>query len=103
MKIFEENGKIRLQLKNMINNTMLFDFTVEKGEYNELRDHLISNLEDFNVKNIEQHLVELANNLEPKTHCCECTPGDYFQKHAVHIQYPDCTCHKGNYILTRNP
>ena len=44
MKIFEENGKIRLQLKNLVTNTWLFDFVVEKDEFPELKAHIIDNL-----------------------------------------------------------
>ena len=50
MKIFEENGKVRLQLKNMITNTMLFNFTVKKEKYNELRAHIIEHLNNFEAK-----------------------------------------------------
>lgn len=50
MKIFEENGKIRLQLKYMPNGPMLFDFTVKKEEYPELSDHIIEHLNNFEVK-----------------------------------------------------
>lgn len=47
MKIFEENGKIRLQLKDMQKGVMLFDFSIEKGAYPELKDHMIKHLNDF--------------------------------------------------------
>ena len=47
MKIFEENGNIRLQLMDLVRGKMLFDFIVSKGVFNELRDHIISNLEEF--------------------------------------------------------
>ena len=49
MKIFEENGKIRLQLMNLETNTMLFDFTVKKEFYNELRTHIIEHLQNYVV------------------------------------------------------
>lgn len=49
MKIFEENGKIRLQLMNMVKKEMLFDFTVDKEEYEALRDHIITHLNNFEV------------------------------------------------------
>lgn len=51
---------------------------------------------------IEADLEALADSLEPDTHCCECTPGPHFERHAVHIQYPDCPCKKENYVLKRN-
>lgn len=50
MKIFEEKGKIRLQLMNMPTNTMLFDFTVEKEDYGELVDHIVTHLKGFKVE-----------------------------------------------------
>ena len=50
MKIFEEGNVIRLQLKELPTNTMLFDFTIEKEFYNELKEHIISHLNDFKVK-----------------------------------------------------
>jgi hypothetical protein len=49
MKIFEEDGKVRLQLKNLIENTILFDFTVKKENYPELSDHIIEHLLAFKV------------------------------------------------------
>ena len=47
-------------------------------------------------------LTVIADSLEPKTHCCECTPGEHFERHLVHIQYPDCNCNPEKYILKRN-
>lgn len=47
MKIFEENGKIRLQLMDMTTGNMLFDFTIEKGLYEELASHIIEHLLAF--------------------------------------------------------
>ena len=44
MKIFEENGKIRLQLMQLENQTMLFDFFLEKEEYKETASKMISHL-----------------------------------------------------------
>ena len=41
---------------------------------------------------ISSFLEDLADNLEPKTHCCECAPGEHFERHMVHIQYANCTC-----------
>ena len=49
MKIFRENGKVRLQLMNLETKEMLFDFTVNFKEFNELRDHMISHLKHFEV------------------------------------------------------
>ena len=49
MKIFEENGKIRLQLMNLNTKKMLFDFTVERETFEELRDHIITHLNHFKV------------------------------------------------------
>lgn len=46
MKIFEENGKVRLQLMDLKKNVMLFDFAVEINSYNELRKHMIDHLTD---------------------------------------------------------
>lgn len=49
MKIFEENGKIRLQLKDLKRNKMLFDFTVDKEDFEEVRTHIIEHLDNFEV------------------------------------------------------
>lgn len=49
MKIFEENGKVRLQLMDMQKNIILFDFTVEKEAYEELASHIIEHLLNFKV------------------------------------------------------
>ena len=50
MKIFEEDGKIRLQLMNLAKGIELFNFTVEKEFYNELKEHIIEHLNNFKVK-----------------------------------------------------
>jgi len=50
MKIFEENGKIRLQLVHLVTNTMLFDFTVEMDEFVELREHMVASLNHFKIE-----------------------------------------------------
>ncbi len=47
-------------------------------------------------------LNDFADSLEPKTHCCECTPGKYYQVHRIHIQYPNCNCNPKFYRLERN-
>ena len=47
MKIFEENGNIRLQLMDTKNMVMLFDFTVEKEAFPILKEHIIKHLEEF--------------------------------------------------------
>ena len=49
MKIFEENGMIRLQLMNLETKTMLFDFKVEFDEFEELRKHIIAYLNNFKI------------------------------------------------------
>ena len=49
VKIFKENGKIRLQLMHLPTGKMLFDFKVEKGEYEELANHIIDHLLAFKV------------------------------------------------------
>lgn len=51
---------------------------------------------------IEGYLKHLSDSVEPKTHCCECTPGDHFERHVVHIQYPDCSCKEENFVLRWN-
>lgn len=51
---------------------------------------------------VEKYLKDLADNLEPKTHCCECTPGRLYCVHFVHIQYPECNCDPEKYILKKN-
>ena len=50
MKIFEEKGKIRLQLYNLTVGVKLFDFTIEKEFYEELREHIIEHLNEFEVE-----------------------------------------------------
>jgi len=47
-------------------------------------------------------LNNIADSLEPTSHCCECTPGPNYCCHIVHIQYPDCKCEKKNYRLMKN-
>lgn len=47
MKIFEENGRIRLQLMDMGKGTMLFDFTIEKEAFPTLKDHIIEHLKNY--------------------------------------------------------
>lgn len=51
---------------------------------------------------IEDFLETTAEELEPQTHCCECTPGEYYELHLVHIQYFNCNCKKKDYIFKRN-
>lgn len=59
--------------------------------------------ENDNIESeINKYLDKLANGLEPKTHCCECTPGDHYERHVVHIQYPGCNCDPKKYVLRRN-
>ena len=55
-----------------------------------------------NKYEIDKELEELEELLEPKTHCCECTPGEHLQRHNIHIQYPNCNCDPKKYILMRN-
>ena len=47
MIIFMDEGKVRLQLKNLTTNKMLFDFTVEPEFYEEMKDHIIEHLVKF--------------------------------------------------------
>lgn len=50
MKIFEENGKIRLQLMELTPiSRMLFDFTIDKEGFESLRNHIIEHLKAFKV------------------------------------------------------
>ncbi len=53
MKIFEEDGKIRLQLAKLNSQgmvvEMLFNFAVEKEVYEELSSHIIEHLLAFKV------------------------------------------------------
>lgn len=51
---------------------------------------------------IDKFLEKVANDLEPKTHCCECTPGDHYERHIIHIQYPRCNCDPKKYVLKVN-
>lgn len=47
MKIFEKDGRIHLQLMHMPTNRILFNFSVEKSEFPELKEHMIKSLYDF--------------------------------------------------------
>lgn len=47
MKIFEKDGWIHLQLMDMATKEMLFDFSIGKEYFNELRDHIIEHLNNF--------------------------------------------------------
>lgn len=103
MKIFEKDDRIHLQLMNLKLGKMLFDFSVERAFFDELRNHMIEHLKSFNPPiHVEDYLNDLSTDLEPKTHCCECTPGEHFERHMVHIQYPNCNCKKEGFILKRN-
>ena len=55
-----------------------------------------------NGDEINKFLEKKAEELEPKTHCCECTPGDHYERHAIHIQYPGCNCDPKKYVLKVN-
>jgi len=54
--------------------------------------------------------LKRANALvEPKTHCCFCTPGPEFRdRHPVnngvpvHTQLPNCRCNPENFVLNNN-
>lgn len=48
---------------------------------------------------LEIIMNQRADELEPKTHCCECTSRE---RHSVHIQYPNCKCKQTKYILKNN-
>lgn len=69
------------------------------GEKHKVVD-LLKELEEYEDR-VEDFLDDLGEDLEPTTHCCECTPGDHYERHMVHIQYPDCTCESRNYILKK--
>jgi len=49
MIIFEKDGRIHLQLKDLKKNRMLFAFSVEKEAYNELKAHIIEHLENYKI------------------------------------------------------
>lgn len=49
MKIFKQGSKVRLQLMHFPSNSMLFDFTVEQSEFEELREHIIVHLKNFQL------------------------------------------------------
>lgn len=51
---------------------------------------------------IEMFLQQISDDATPKTHCCECTPGEHFQPHYVHIQYKGCKCDPKVYVLRKN-
>jgi len=54
------------------------------------------------IGEVEKFLFNMSMSLEPKTHCCECTPGEHFERHLVHIQYPNCNCMPQKYIKKVN-
>jgi hypothetical protein len=49
MKIFEKDGWIHLQLMNLTTREMLFDFSVPKEYFEELKEHIIEHLNKFEV------------------------------------------------------
>jgi hypothetical protein len=51
LNIQEENGRIRLQLYDFQRAKMLFDFTVEKEAFNELKKHIIEHLTEYKLRN----------------------------------------------------
>lgn len=54
-------------------------------------------------KKIELLCKKQNEDLEPKSHCCECTKGDNYDPfHQIHIQYKNCNCKKENYVLKNN-
>jgi len=50
MIIFEKNGWIHLQLMDLTTREMLFDFSVHSKYFNELREHIIEHLNNFDIK-----------------------------------------------------
>ena len=50
MKIFKENGNIRLQLMDLQKGIMLSDFKVEKEAFPILKEHMIEHLEGFKIE-----------------------------------------------------
>lgn len=50
MKIFEKDGRIHLQLMDLTTKEMLFDFSVGKEFFKELRTHIIEHLENYDLK-----------------------------------------------------
>lgn len=49
MKIFEKDERVHLQLMHLPTNRMLFNFSVEKEEYEELASHIIEHLLAFKI------------------------------------------------------
>ena len=68
-------------------------------DYNKLRDIIARTIRLNFEDQLEIELTATADDLEPHSHCCECTRGE---KHFVHIQYPNCTCLSKDYILQKN-
>jgi len=61
MHIFEQDGKIRLQLMDLFLNQMLFDFTVEPEKYNGIRAHIIKHLIEYEPSIKKHHSKEFFN------------------------------------------
>ena len=49
MKVFEKDGWIHLQLMDMTTREMLIDFSVAKEYFEELREHIITHLNEFEL------------------------------------------------------
>ena len=74
----------------------------------EIEDEMKNTSEKANAK-VDAFLEWAYAVLEPKTHCCHCTPGPGFRArhpakdgHPVHAQIPNCKCKPENYVLTNN-
>jgi hypothetical protein len=60
------------------------------GDCNGCKDCKSVPIEQVLAENeVDDYLENLAEKLEPKSHCCECVQGE---SHDVHIQYPNCKC-----------
>ena len=47
MQITQEGAFVRLQLVDLTNGVHLFNFTIEKEAYEEMKQHIIAHLNDF--------------------------------------------------------
>lgn len=50
MKITQEGANVRFQLVDTVANFKLFDFTIPKEAYDDLKAHIIKALNEFEVK-----------------------------------------------------
>lgn len=115
--LYRRIDEISMLDEESIKSIIDYAFTAHKGSKNEDPDDdpdeedqvlatnpdLITDLPgDHALKPLDALISKRVEELEPKTHCCQCTPGNHQEKHLVHVQFPICTCDPNKYVLARN-